>query len=414
MASAIVLGAGMVGVSTALALQQRGFSVTLLDRQTAGREASYGNAGIIQVEAAEPYALPRDPLRLARFGLGLDNAVNYHLRALPSFAGALWSYFLNSAPAAHRRAASAYAPLTRTATADHAPLIAAAGAEGLIRKSGFLEAQRDERAFAADVERAERMKREYGIAFRPLDGAALAEFEPALTRRLGGAIHWTDSWTCVDPGALTQAYAALFAQRGGRVAIGDAETLAQAGAGWTATTQNGRIEAEHAVVALGAWSAQFLARRGYRVPMIGKRGYHQHFRMARPPGRPIYDVAASVLYCPMSAGLRITSGAELALLDAPKTPVQLQHGLRRAREVLTFGESVEPEPWMGVRPCMPDMLPVIGALPRHERLWANFGHGHQGFTLGPGAANLLAEMMAGGPGAGAAGRAFRPSRLSGL
>lgn len=414
MTSAIVLGAGMVGVSTALALQQRGFAVTLVDRKEPGRETSYGNAGIIQVEAAEPYALPLDPLRLARFGLGLDNAVHYHLTALPFFTRALWSYFLHSRPQPHRRAAAAYVGLIRPATADHAPLIAASGADALIRKDGFLEVQRDERVFAAEVARAERLRSEYGVRSKALATQALAEAEPALTRPLAGAIHWTDSWTCVDPGALTQAYAHLFAARGGQVLRGSAETLVRVGAQWTVNTNEGRVDARHAVVALGPWSADFLERFGYRVAMIGKRGYHQHFRTDRAPARPIYDVEASVLYCPMQAGLRVTSGAELARIDAPPTPVQLRYGVRRGREVLDFGEATESQPWLGVRPCMPDMLPVIGAMPRHEGLWANFGHGHQGFTLGPGTGAMLAQLIA-EPGARVADASpFAPARLNGL
>ena len=87
--------------------------------------------------------------------------------------------------------------------------------------------------------------------------------------------------------------------------------------------------------------------------------------------------------------------AELTGSDAPATPIQLAHAEAAARQLLDLGEPVEPEPWYGTRPCTPDMLPVLGMAPRHRGLWMNFGHGHQGFTLGPATGRLLAEIMNG-------------------
>jgi D-amino-acid dehydrogenase len=97
----------------------------------------------------------------------------------------------------------------------------------------------------------------------------------------------------------------------------------------------------------------------------------------------------------MARGLRITTGAELTGRPAASTPVQLGRAEAAARELLALGEPVEPRPWIGTRPCMPDMLPVIGQAPGHPGLWLHFGHGHQGFTLGPATGRLLAEMMTG-------------------
>jgi D-amino-acid dehydrogenase len=98
---------------------------------------------------------------------------------------------------------------------------------------------------------------------------------------------------------------------------------------------------------------------------------------------------------PTSRGIRLTTGAEFALRDAPPTPVQLARVTPRAREVFPLGEAADAVPWLGRRPCMPDMLPVIGPAPRHPGLWLDFGHHHLGFTLGPVSGRLLAEMMTG-------------------
>src|SRR3981189_2415370 len=88
-------------------------------------------------------------------------------------------------------------------------------------------------------------------------------------------------------------------------------------------------------------------------------------------------------------------GAGFARGSAPPTPVQVERALPRARALFPLGEAVDTKPWMGARPCLPDMLPVIGKAPRHPGLWFDFGHQHHGLTLGPATGRLLAEMMTG-------------------
>ena len=104
----------------------------------------------------------------------------------------------------------------------------------------------------------------------------------------------------------------------------------------------------------------------------------------------------------MSKGIRLTTGVEFADRDAPPSPVQLARDEPLARELFPLAERLEPEPWMGRRPCLPDMVPVIGKGERHQGLWFAFGHAHHGFTLGPVTGRLLAEMMT--------GRSLSPSR----
>jgi D-amino-acid dehydrogenase len=158
-------------------------------------------------------------------------------------------------------------------------------------------------------------------------------------------------------------------------------------------------EAEHLVVALGPWSDGFIRRLGYRYPLFLKRGYHQHYTAPASEGianrlhQPLLDAERGYALAPMARGLRLTTGAEFAAIDAPPQPVQLQRAERMARELLPLGEALPEAPWLGARPCTADMLPVMGPAPRHRGLWFNFGHAHQGFTLGPVAGRLLAEMM---------------------
>ena len=396
MTSAIVLGAGIVGVSTALQLSKRGVSVALVDRRGPGEETSHGNAGIIQSEAVEPYSMPRDVPSLARIVLGRTNDVRYRLAALPSHIVALAHYWRNSEPARFALICKAYGALIAYAIPEHDGLIREAGIDNLVRRDGYLLIHRHADQFEQAIENARRLSQRWGVPHRVLDESAVRACEPSVVGPVIGAIHWTGPWSVSDPGRLVKAYAELFARSGGSMLIGDARSLTRVGRFWRVTTAAGPIEAEHAVVALGPWSPELLKRFGYNFRMVRMRGYHRHFAGGAPLAHPLFDTENGYVLAPMTRGLRITTGAELTGRDTPATPVQLERAERAARQLIDLGSSVDPEPWFGTRPFLADMLPVIGeAIPEYPGLWFNFGHGHQGFTLGPASGRLLAEMVVG-------------------
>ncbi|PRY86863.1 NAD(P)/FAD-dependent oxidoreductase [Donghicola tyrosinivorans] len=395
MAQVLVLGAGMVGVSTALALQERGHEVCLIDRREAGRETSYGNAGYIQGEASEPYALPRDLKTLTQFALGLRNDVMWSFAGVSKMVPALWSYYRYSRPDRHRAVSQVYTRLTTCAPAAHAPLIEAAGAGNLITKAGYYQIHRDPSEFAAMARDAERLEREYGVKADFLDTRAFRRAEPVLKGDVAGAIHWQATMLCADPGGLVQAYAELFKARGGVIRHGDALSLRQSGAGWQVQTEDGLESGTAAVVALGPWSPEVLARFGYRVQMVYKRGYHAHYRMEQTLNASIMDADNAVVLTPMRKGLRLATGAALVGRKGAVDTRQITRGAKGVSDIIDLGPRVDEPQWSGTRPCMPDMLPVVGEAPRHKGLWCHFGHGHQGFTLGPVTAGLLAAQMDG-------------------
>jgi D-amino-acid dehydrogenase len=394
MTDCIVLGAGMVGVGIALALQERGWSVLLVDRSDPGTETSYGNAGIIQTEAVSPYALPRAPLELLKAAFGANNQVAWRLRDMPGQVGPLSRYWHNSEARRHRMASQLYARMIRRATDDHAPLIKASGAEKLIRRTGLRELHRSVHSFEMSARDAERKKQEFGVGSVIEDSRTVSAAEPSLKAALTGAIHWTDPWSCSDPGALVRSYVSLFVKRGGIFQHSDARSLRQDGSGWQIDTMEGPHRARHVVLALGPWSPEVLRGFGYKVPLVIKRGYHQHFSGAGPKV-PIVDVGNSTVATPMRAGLRILTGAELTPLDSAARHRQLNRSIKAISELFDIGVPLESIPWFGSRPCMPRMLPVVAEAPRHNGLWLNFGHGHQGFTLGPTTGRILAERMNG-------------------
>lgn len=394
--NAIVLGAGMAGLSAALQLRKRGWSVALVDRKGPGLETSYGNAGIIQSEAVMPYPMPRDLATLLAIAAGTTNIVHYDPLALPSHLSSVIQYWWNSAPKRHQRLAASYSKIIAAATAEHQKLIEQTPVQNLIRRDGFRVMLRSKAAMDKAVAKAEYVGAEYGVAFKVLSPADLGKAEPVLAETGAGAIHWLDPWTVSDPGGLVSAYGDLFLRLGGTFASGDANNLQQTPAGgWRVDTDNGRLEAEHLVVALGPWSPQLLHRFGYRFPMVRKRGYHMHYRPPKTLDLPLMDEALGYVMAPMAKGLRITTGADLTGERAPLMPIQLRRAEKAARGLLDLGAPVENRPWAGTRPCMPDMLPVVGAAAKQKGLWMHFGHGHQGFTLGPATGRILAELMSG-------------------
>jgi len=398
-ADVVVLGAGMVGVSVALHLQSRGRDVMLVDRHgQAGEETSYGNAGLIERASVFPYMFPRDLRHLVRYALNRSTDAHYHLSALPTVLPWLWRYFRASSPERALASARAALPLIERSLAEHEALMAEAGVPELLRRTGWIKLFRAQASFDAGLSELARARDFAGVTGEVLDAAAIAQREPNFSGAFAGAIHWPAPGFVPDPGGLAKAYAALFARKGGRFVTADARTLEQDPQGWRLHDADGNaIVAREAVLALGPWSHLVFRPLGYDIPLGIKRGYHQHFA---PRGNavlhhPVLDADRGYLLAPMNRGIRLTTGAEFARLDAPKTPVQLGRALPSARALFPLGEPLERDPWMGARPCLPDMLPVIGRAPRHPGLWFDFGHQHHGLTLGPATGRLLAEMMTG-------------------
>lgn len=393
----IVLGAGMIGVSVALHLQSRGRSVALVDRRGPAEETSYGNAGMIQREGVVPYMFPREWGTIFRYALNNTSEAYYHLSSLPSIAPWLFRYWRASTPEGEAASARAMLPLVERCVTEHEPLLEAAGLMSFVRRTGYLKVFRTESALEAARAKDEKIRSLYGIHSEVLDSKRLASMEPNLTDSLIGGLHFTDPVTVSDPGAIGRGYADLLVKRGGRFIEGEARSLTEMPGGWKVATRNGWIEAREVVVALGPWSDDLLRGQGVRVPLGWKRGYHMHYHAEGNASlsRPVVDAERGYCLTPMTKGMRLTTGAEFATRDAPASPVQLGRAEAAAREIFPLGDHVDVEPWLGRRPCLPDMVPVIGPTPGKSGLWLAFGHHHLGFTLGPVTGRLIAEMMTG-------------------
>ena len=393
---AIVLGAGIVGVSVALHLVKRGLAVALVDRGEPGQGTSYGNTGIIEANTLFPAAFPASLKSLIRIALKRAPEANYHAGFLPQVAPWLLEFRRNSAPERLIATMRVMRPLFGRAIAEHQTLMAEAGAGRYLRHTGWLKLYRSDRSFAGTA-RERALAAELGLPVRALDVDAARALEPALAPVFRHAVFWEEAASLSNPFAVTRAYAARFAALGGVTVTGDARSLHPVGAKWRVETAQGPIDAEAAVVALGPWAPDLLAPLGIKLPLAVKRGYHRHFR---PLGnaslaRPILDADNGYCLAPMEQGIRITTGAEFAPRDAAPTPVQLDRVLPAARHLFALGDAIEDKPWLGARPCFADSRPVLGRAPGRPGLWLAYGHGHSGLTLGPVTGRLIAEMITG-------------------
>lgn len=394
----IVLGAGMVGTSAALQLVERGRRVTLIDRRGLGEETSFGNAGVIEREGLVPVGIPRDLVRLFRYALNRAPEANYHPTFLPKIAPWLWRLF----EATDRAGIEAYArsidTLGRFAIPEHRRLAATAGVVDQFRETGWVRVYRTKKGLAGEADLHDLAER-FGIEHRLMSRDELQALEPDLRPIAHAGVFWPETQTVAWPEAVTKAYGERFQALGGRFARGDAGSLRRIGENWVVSSESGDIAAPTVVVALGPWSNDLLDRFDLRVPLAVKRGYHMHFAAERGArlSRPIVDVEMGYCLTPMERGLRLTTGVEFADRDAAATPRQLDQLKPIARELFPLGGELDPEPWLGRRPALPDGLPIIGPAPGVPDMWLDFGHGHLGFTQGPISGRLIAEAICGEP-----------------
>ena len=393
----IVLGAGMVGVSTALHLLEGGMKVALLDRQGAGEETSHGNAGIIEQDGLVPLTIPKNPLEVLKFASNRMIHMHYHPTFMPRLTGWLYKMWLLSNPAGIERYARAVHPLRARSADDHAYFAKEAGVTDQFRHDGWIHLYHSAKSFAGTAA-SRGFAEEFGVAFDVLKKDALQALEPDL--QFGDddlGIYWKGCVSVSSPMTVTKAYAKLFTARGGEFLLGDAKSLQQTKEGWQVMSADGFLSAPKVVVALGPWSLDLVKPLGYRFPLAVKRGYHQHFesRNGAVLNRPIVDEDIGFLLTPTERGIRLTSGIEFANRDVRKTPSQIYRATDHARHLYPLGAPVDDEPWMGSRPCFPDSLPLIEKAEKHDGLYFNFGHGHMGFATGPVTGRMMADLILG-------------------
>jgi D-amino-acid dehydrogenase len=391
-----VIGAGIVGVSTALYLQRDGHRVSLIDYRPPGEGASMGNAAVIAAAACEPVAMPGILRRVPGMLGDPLGPLAIRWRYLPRIAPWLIRFVAASRPSRVEAISIALRELSRRCRAAYVPLTEAAGISDMIRDTGWLSVYRTEDSFAAAAEELD-LQRRRKVKFEVLDRERIRQVEPSLAPIFERAAFYPEHSMTVNNFRLVQRLAADFVARGGRLLqekVSDVELGPQGPR--AVVTDKARHDVDAVVVAAGAWSRGLTRRLGHNVALDTERGYHV---MLPDPGvkprLPIHIADFGFVATPLEHGLRFAGTVELAGLEAPPNWGRAEILLKRGRQVFPGLREEGRTRWMGFRPSVPDSVPVISGSPRLPNAYFAFGHGHLGLTYGAITGRLIADLAAG-------------------
>lgn len=397
MGEAIVIGAGITGVSCAEWLRRDGWTVTLIDRVDPGdpAQASYGNAGLLARSAIVPVSVPgllwHAPAMLADRNSPLFLRWSYLPRLLPWLVP-----FLRAGRGARfREVVGLLAELTSDTVGQHLALAGGTAAERYVRTGPYAYLYRDRQAFLHDAPYMQ-LRHEHGFAWSEWQRDALLAHDPALGPDYNFAAVFKDHGWITDPGDYVAALAGHFAANGGRV-LKSAVARLRPGQRPVAVMEDGQeIDADKLVLAAGIWSRGLAESTGGRVNMEAERGYHLFLKGANvAPPFPYMITDAKFVTTPMARGLRCAGIVELGGITAGpgRAPTDLLR--RRIRQVYPGLEYQTEETWMGFRPTLPDSLPMLGAAPGAPNVIHAFGSQHVGLTIGPRLGRMVADIASG-------------------
>lgn len=419
----VVLGAGIIGVSTAWHLLARGHEVTLVDRQPgAALETSFANAAQISVSYCEPWAHRDAPRKALQWMLRHDAPLLFRPQLDVHQWRWGWQFLAQCNDAAFERNVQQLVALGAYSHAALKALVQATGIEYHRLERGIAHYYTDSRAFDTAGEAATLMQK-YGVARRVVNTAELLAIEPALQsfchRIVGGT--YTASDESGDARLFTQALAERCARRGARFLYSHAiERLEQGGSAiesvvlrpvasaGEAPSSCVRLVADAVVLACGAHSAPLLRSVGISLPIYPGKGYSATFALRQPDRAPFVSMIDDEVKCAMSRlgnQLRVAGTIELGgydlTLDTPLARARCKMLADRVEAVLPgvcdtrlAKDGGQPHFWSGLRPATPTNIPYIGKT-RLGRLWVNAGHGTLGWTHGAGSGQALAALMSG-------------------
>jgi len=392
----VIIGAGIVGASTALALQKDGQQVLLVDRSEPCAGASFGNAGLIVGGSCAPTAMPG----IAFDGLSMLTKPLSALSIRPAYFHKILPWLMRFVAESRRanvtRNAVHLHALTNRAFAGWRQLIETTELNRLIDRGGWLKVYESAVSFSATKDSRALMDN-HGVPYEVLSPAEIHDLEPNLAPKFSKGIYLRDSLKLSNPQRLVRGMVDLFVTRGGTYQKFEVHSL---------NTDNNRIvlagdgtslSARRVVIAAGAWSRRLAHQLGDNVALETERGYHLMLSTDnnRLLNRPVSNGTSNFVLCPMELGLRLTTQIEFAGLKAPPDFRRARSLLPVVRRMLPAIDTTEESAWLGFRPSLPDSLPVLGYSTKSDNVLYAFGHQHLGITLGPISGLIIADLIAG-------------------
>jgi len=395
-----VIGAGVVGLSTAAWLQRSGHQVVIVDPKPplTGIDmrgaASYGNAATIAPSGIFPVSSPGILWRVPGMMLDRKGPLSLYWRDLPDLIPWLTAFILASRSTSFERLTQGLAGLMRHIESGHAPLMAEVDDLRFTPGQGTIHLYHT----TAEMENARgavaRRNRE-GVRGRFLSKNDIRDLEPHLAPDYAGGAIFEDCYILDSPEKYCRGLAQLIQKRGGRFVQASVEHIVGAADGIELTTRSEKVKADRIVIAAGAWSRQIARRFGQRINMNSERGYHVAFEpQAGLLNHAVMYPADGFFLTPLSHQIRAAGTIELGGLDKPARDVRLRVLEEKARKMVPALGRVE-DTWLGFRPSSPDSLPFIGPSSRDPRVFFACGHGHMGLTLGGITGKLIAQLVSG-------------------
>lgn len=389
-----VIGAGVIGLACALRLAQDGHAVTLIDPADHGSGASFGNAGTIADYAVMPVGTPGVLRSLPSLLFDRDSPLSIRRAAIPALAPWLLRFLWQSRPAAAERNARALATLLDGAAAEWQALAADVAGAAILQQRGCLylyETEAARRAAEADLA----FRQTLGITLEMIDADTLAAMEPGLPPMAGGAAFFPKAIFLSDPGRMMACLSRAALRAGVEPLRTRIEALERVPVGVLLRGPGFLRTFRRVVIAAGARSRALALMAGDRVPLDTERGYHVEWDTDTPPvTRPACPTTRGFYLCPMEGRLRVAGTVELGGTEAPPSPHRVAKLVEGARALFP-GLGAPARDWMGLRPSMPDSLPVIGPSRAGAEVIHAYGHGHIGLTLAPRTAAIVADLVSG-------------------
>ncbi|MEM7041670.1 MAG: FAD-binding oxidoreductase [Pseudomonadota bacterium] len=391
-----IIGAGIVGICSALSLLERGVAVRLIDRARPAEAASYGNAGVISPWSCVPQSLPGIWRTLPKALLDPSGPLAIRLGYLPRFLPWAARFLKAGRTDQVGKIADAMDVLNRPNVELYRRHLAGTGKEHLLKDSYYLQVSRRPNAIRAE-DIAYRLRAERDAPLEIVDGERLREIEPALSKDYRSALIIRDQARALSPGDLGKALADKACAMGADLRRLEVKGIRPSEDGaWRIDAVGETLQTAKLVIAAGPWSTQLLKPLGIDLPLAFERGYHLE---CPDPGvtleHSVMDIERKFVTSAMSSGMRSAGTAEFADIDTPPA-------FRRADMLKTLTSAMLPDlktegcrVWMGTRPSFPDSLPCIGPLDGHQNLHLAFGHSHYGLGMAPMTGELVAGLLTG-------------------
>ncbi|MEM6637323.1 MAG: FAD-dependent oxidoreductase [Pseudomonadota bacterium] len=391
-----IIGAGIVGVSTAIWALREGLKVILIDREGPAAGTSFGNGGVLASCSVVPVSTPGLLGKAPRMLMDPNQPLFLKWRYLPRLLPYLTRYLRHANATDARKRAEAMVPIIGESLADHLALADGTGAEAWIKPSDYLFLYEDRTHYESDAFGWD-TRRDLGFAWDELESQDMRDYDPCFGASIGFAARLRDHGRISDPGAYVVALAGYAEAQGARIIKADVDDIVRENGRTTGVRAAGEtIACDAVVVATGAWSGPLAAKLGLNVPLETERGYHiDLWEPSVVPRAPVMVASGKFVITPMEGRVRLAGVVEFGGLSAPPSRAAfdlLERNVRKAIPGLEWKEQTE---WMGHRPAMADSTPLIGPVPNIPGAYFGFGHDHVGLTGGPKTGRLLSQLIAG-------------------